>query len=115
MPERDVRAFLVWEPVLDSDRAQPSAQTLDRAADDRVEQFWDPTQRLASTWQPLLKADPRPVIGKASLVTGDVLWDFVAVFPPGVRWTGDAPPLPAFKAAPVADHAAELRSLLARP
>lgn len=112
LPDRDLRAFLVWEPVLDSDRAEPSEVTQRRAADPRVEHFWDPTQRLATVWQPLLKADSRPLLGKASLVTGDVLWDFVGIFPPGVRWTGEAPPLPVFKAAPVAAYEAELLTAL---
>ena len=96
--------------MLDSDRSEPSLETQARAPGDRAEQFWDPTQRLATAWKPVLKADPRPVLGKASLVTGDVLWDFVAVFPPGVRWTESAPPLAAFRAAPVARHQAELRA-----
>ena len=74
--------------------------------------FWDPTQRLASVWQPFLKTDAAPLLGKASLVQGDVLWDFVAVFPPGAQWTGVAPPAPIFKAAPVADFGAELRVAL---
>ena len=107
-----MRAFLVWEPVLDSDRAAPSGETQARAGDPRIAQFWDPTQRLAQLWQPVLKADRRPRLGKASLVTGDVLWDFVGVFPPGVRWSGEAPPLPGFQAAPVADFTNELRAAL---
>jgi len=106
-----VRAFLAWEPVLDSDGI-PSSETLGRAPDPRIRQFWDPTQRLASFWQPVLKADPQPVLGKASLVSGDVLWDFVGVFAPEARWTAEAPPVPVFKAAPVADHEAELRKAL---
>jgi hypothetical protein len=67
---------------------------------------------LAALWQPALKADPQPLLGNASLVTGDVLWDFVGVFPPGVEWTAEAPPVPVFKAAPVADHEAALRKAL---
>lgn len=112
MPEREVAAFLVWEAVMDTDREAPSAETQARAPDDRVRQYWDPTQRLASAWQPLLKTEAKPVLGKASLVTGDVLWDFVAVFPAGVSWSGAAPVGTVLRAAPVADFAEDLRRAL---
>jgi hypothetical protein len=111
-PDVAVRAFLVWQPVLDTDRDPPSDQAQARATDDRARHFWDPTQRLASLWQPVLKQDKTPLLGKAKLVTGDVLWDFVAVFPPGAQWTATTPPPPVFKAAPVADFGAELARAL---
>jgi len=113
LPAQSLQAFLVWETVLETDRDMPSSGSQARAADPRVQQFWDPTQRLASIWQPVLKQDPAPLLGKASLVQGDVLWDFVAVFAPGAHWTAAAPPPPIFKAAPVADFGAELRQALA--
>ena len=107
LPQRDIKAFLVWEPVLDSDTEAPSLETMARAADPRVRHFWDPKLLLATFWQPILRAETTPVLGKASLVQGRILWDFVAVFPPGVRWEATMPS-PAFKAAPVTAHESEL-------
>ena len=107
LPQRDVKAFLGWEPVLDSDTAAPSAETMARAADPRVRHFWDPKLLLATFWQPILLAETTPVLGKTSLVQGPILWDFVAVFPPGVRWEATLPS-PVFKAAPVTAHESQL-------
>jgi len=107
LPQRDVKAFLIWEPVMSTDTEGPSAETLARASDPRVRHFWDPQLRLASYWQPILKAERSPTLGKQTLVTGKVLWDFVAVYPPGVQWEAQIP-APTFKAAPVTAHQAQL-------
>lgn len=104
---------MVWEPVLSSDHALPTNAVLARAADKRVAQFWDKQTALSQALSPVLKADNGPVVGKDSLVTGKIVWDFVGVYPAGVRWEGAAPPAPVFKAAPVAQFLPELRQHLA--
>lgn len=111
LPQRDVRVFLVWVPVMDSDTGPPDAATRARASDSRVRHYWDARKQLAALWQPALKSETTPVLGKASLVTGKNLWDVVTVFPPGARWDTH-PPAPVLKAAPVADHLAALLAQL---
>jgi hypothetical protein len=54
-----------------------------RIPDARVTQFWDPRRSLSQ-----------------AIRRGRVVWDYVAIFPAGVRW-GDAFPAPQFSGAPV--------------
>ena len=110
LPQRDVRVFVVWVPVMSSDTGPPDEESRTRLSDSRVRQYWDERKQLAALWQPVLKAETSPVLGKESLVTGQNLWDVVTVFPAGATWDAH-PPAPLLKAAPVADHA---DALLAR-
>lgn len=94
----------MWQPVLKTDRESP-----DGAARARVtaHQYWDPSLVVATAAQPVLKRDLSNFRGVAKLVTGPVLWDYVAIYPPGVRWD-DEFPRPAQSSAPVADTIADL-------
>ena len=78
--------FVVWEPVLATDLGAPSTATLRRASDTRVSQYWD-KEHLVSR---LLGEHDR----------SSVVWDYVAVYPPGKLWT-DAPPESALSGNPV--------------
>jgi hypothetical protein len=78
-----VRVFVVWEPVLVTDWHAPGAGAVGRIPDARVTQFWD-ARRLLSQ----------------AIRRGPVVWDYVAVFPPGVRWS-DGYPTARFSGAPV--------------
>ncbi|MDX2153355.1 MAG: hypothetical protein SFV54_21605 [Bryobacteraceae bacterium] len=111
VPQRDVRVFVVWEPVLDSDTGPPDAKAQARVRDGRAEHFWDGKLRLSESARQTMLKDPAPVVGKESLVTGEIVWDFVGVFPPGVRWSG-AFPAPSFKGAPVVDVIPALRTAI---
>lgn len=111
IPDEKLRVLAVWEPVLTTDYEAPGTAVLARASDTRVEQFWDPGTLLSKRMQPVLKADPRPVVGKESLVTGKIVWDYVGLYPPGVRWS-DPPPVPEFKGAPVVKIIGALRDQL---
>jgi len=81
--EPNVRVFVVWEPVLFTDWHAPGAGAVGRLPDARVTQFWDPRRSLSQ-----------------AIRRGPVVWDYVAIFPPGVRWL-DAFPAPQFSGAPV--------------
>lgn len=113
MPGQPLRAFLVWEPVIATDRGAPGSAVLARAPDPRVQQFWDADTVLSRTWQPVLRQAAVPVVGKESLVTGKTVWDVVAVCEPGVRWNS-APPVPSFLGGPVVRVGRELRQHLSR-
>lgn len=107
LPQRDVRVFVVWVPILASDTGPPDQEALKRLSDSRVRHYWDPEKRLAAHWQPVLKAESLKVIGKESLVTGPQLWDVAALFGAGARWES-TPPGTTLKIAPVVDHEREL-------
>ena len=99
--------FVVWEPVLSTDWGPPNAAALARIGDPRVEQFWDRPRALSAAIR--AAGDPR-VLGERRL-KGDIVWDYVAVFPPGVRWDGRYP-LPEYAGAPVLDIIDEARPFL---
>jgi hypothetical protein len=96
---RDVRAWIVWEPVLKTDLGPPSAATAALAP--KTAQLWDEHRALSGELLRKPWADE----------DDGVVWDYVAVFPPGARW-GDAP---TFRGAPVVQVAERLRATLSRP
>ena len=95
----DVRAWVVWEPIIATDLGPPSEATAARVS--RAVQLWDAHRALSNALRekPWAEAD------------GESVWDYVAVFPPGARW-GDAP---SFHGAPVVRVAESLRAALPRP
>jgi hypothetical protein len=95
----DLRAWVVWEPVIPTDLGPPSEATAARIS--RAAQLWDARRTLSNSLRDKPWAEP----------DGETVWDYVAVFPPGARW-GDAP---SFHGAPVASVAESLRAALPRP
>jgi len=85
---KDIRVFIVWEPVLVTDLAAPSTAALARIPDPRVTQYWDRKRTLSH------------LLGEHSRST--IVWDRIAVYAPGERWQ-DAPPKPAYSDHPVRD------------
>ena len=81
-----IRVFVVWEPVLPTDLGAPSTVTLSRVSDLRASQYWDKGHLISRS---LGERDRRSVI-----------WDYVAVYPPGALWD-KAPPQPLYSHAPV--------------
>ena len=90
--------FVVWEPVLATDWAPPNRSAQARTGDPRVAQFWDRARALSTA---IHAAGDDRVFGQRRL-KGETVWDYVAVFPPGVRWEARFP-VPAYAGAPVLD------------
>jgi len=87
MNGRDVRVFVVWEPVLATDFGAPSTASLARVSDKRAVQYWDRNRALSH------------LMGERDRAS--VVWDYIAVFPPGAVWQEDAPPRSVFSDHPV--------------
>jgi len=85
---RNVRVFVIWEPVLPTDLVAPSTAALARIPDVRAAQYWDRKRELSH----LLGEHNRPT----------VVWDYIAVYGPGTLWQ-DAPPKPVYSDSPVRD------------
>ena len=85
---KDVRVFVVWEPVLATDLAAPSTAALARVPDLRVVQYWDRRRALSH------------LMGEHNRAS--VVWDYIAVYAPGALWQ-DAPPKPVYSDHPVRD------------
>jgi hypothetical protein len=86
---KDIRVFVVWEPVLATDWGPPSTATLRRVTDGRVQQYWDKGRLLS----------------KALGETGrrSVVWDRVLLYGRGVTWSEAAPPKAVVSVGPVVD------------
>ena len=98
-PTRDVRVFVIWEPVLPSDLFAPSTASLNRISDARVSQYWD---------------KPRSVSRSMGETDHDsIVWDIVAVYGRGKLWE-QAPPEPAYSDGAVVDVIEETRTAIRR-
>ncbi|HUQ91569.1 MAG TPA: hypothetical protein VM120_07795 [Bryobacteraceae bacterium] len=90
----------MWERVLPTDWSRPSTAVLSRIADSRSTQFWDSGRLLSQR------------LGEKKGERGSIVWDWIAIYPPGVTW-GANPPQPAYQGRPVEDVAEEFRRSLA--
>jgi hypothetical protein len=99
MSGKDVKVFVVWEPVLPTDLSAPSTAALARIPDLRAAQYWD-RQRVLSH---LLGEHDRP----------SVVWDYIAVYAPGTMWQ-DTPPKPAYSSHPVRYVIADAKDAIQR-
>jgi hypothetical protein len=94
--------FVVWEPVLDSDIRPPRPEDMARVSDRRAVHYWDPNLLMSKALQQEHERNEMTVIGKRSLLEGEVAWDLIAVYPPGARWDAGFP-RPSFLGGPVVD------------
>jgi hypothetical protein len=106
-----VKAFVVWEPVLGTDKGPPGPDVALRD-DPRVHRYWDPG--LALSQRILADLPPRPDCFPGKDDPHPTVWDVAFVFPAGVRWEDKLPP-PAYCGRPVARVAGELKAAVASP
>ena len=100
-----LQVFVIWERVLWTDRLPPSAQVLRIIWDRRAVQAWDPRRRVSA--ESLRAARPHG----AAVEDGEIAWDQVNVYRPGVLWQ-DALPPPEFSGCPVFSSIDSLRARL---
>ena len=103
--------LVVWEPVILTDIAPPTSRVLAKMPDPRVSQFWDRDRLLSREIVKSALADAAHALHDDYSSEGFVVWDFVAVFPPGARW-GPAVPSPDYHGSPVAEVIDEVRRRL---
>jgi len=89
--------FVIWEPVQPTDLGSPSTLTLARLSDLRASQYWD-KEHIVSR-----------LLGEHDIAS--VVWDYVAVYPPGKLWD-QAPPEPAYSSVPVVRAIKETREAI---
>jgi len=110
IPQQKIRILVVWEPILWTDVKAPSGATLARVSDPRAAQFWDPDHAVADALREALSAADGPGIDRGRL-SDEVLWDDIAIYAPGERWT-DRMPAPRSFVGPVYDVIPEVREAL---
>lgn len=94
------RVFVVWEPVLATDDEAPESNALGRLP--LARQYWDPQRLVSAAAQPPILGDRSNFTGKARLIEEETVWDYIALYPPGMRWEREFP-RPERSGAPVAD------------
>ena len=106
-PDPKLGVLVVWEPVIWTDVGPPTTSVMARISDRRVTQFWDPDKILSRTMLETWKRQG----AVPGLAEDTVVWDFVALFDPGVRWN-DGPPASRYHGYPVVDAIDGLRAAL---
>jgi hypothetical protein len=79
-----LRVYVVWVPILESDRGAPDGGTLALIPDKRALHFWDAEGLLPALFPKTLQ-----------LPAGRPAWDVYLVYPQGVEWTAN-PPRPVY-------------------
>ena len=105
---RDLRVFVIWEPVLQTDWGTPSQALTSDVADARAMHFWDRGRRLSALYGGAPKLAALAGVEKVGFRRKDVVWDTALLYPAGVRWGGSATLL----LAPVVKYRAELAAAL---
>lgn len=77
LPGKSVRVLVVWEPVLATDWGAPSTASLHRLSDFRAAQYWDKDRLISKS------------LGEHDRKT--IVWDHIAVYPPGSTWKAKTP------------------------
>jgi len=106
-----LRVLVVWEPVIDSDVGPPSARELARVSDKRATQFWDERRLLSQEMVEAARADAKHPERAERLKDEGIVWDFVAIFPPGARWEARVPE-PDYYFSPVVKGIGDVRTRL---
>ena len=90
----------MWEPVIATDIAPPTTSVLALLHDPRAEQFWDHDRSLSAELVRSALANPERYKIREEIHAGSVIWDTVALFPPGALWDQDVP-VPVYYGEPV--------------
>lgn len=109
LPDRRLRVFVVWEPVLPTDKGPPKASVVSRMKDARIEQYWDPGRLLSGRILAASHTDSVFAIFSGQL---QAAWDLAAVYPPGAMWKGGVP-TPVYCGNPVVESIDSLRARIA--
>jgi hypothetical protein len=114
----EIRAFVIWEPILWTDLGPPSTRRLASISDARVAQYWDPKHLVSNMVTSSAWAKKEGIFTHGEESSGKVVaWDLILLFPPG-SCAGGGLPEPVFHGDPVVTRIMEardhLRSLVRR-
>ncbi len=81
--DEDLRAYIIWMPVLRGDNRAAAATLADNFQDDRVTFFWDAEQYTGNIWRDVLN------------LNRNLAWDIYFLYGQEVKW-GTLPSNPDF-------------------
>lgn len=105
-----IEVLVVWEPVLWTDLGPPTSRVLAKTSDARVTQFWDEDRVLSEFMIKAATQDPSLFQPGYALQPDEIVWDVVAIFPPGASW--DTLPKPSYYGGPVVEVLDRVRAAL---
>jgi hypothetical protein len=82
VPDKNVRAYIVWLPMLESDNREQAERRSAEFADERLSYFWDGDQLTGAVWEQVLDLSC-------------MAWDIYVIYGEDARWEQD-PPVPEF-------------------
>jgi hypothetical protein len=91
VPAADLRAYVVWLPVMPSDDLAAAARAAAAVTDPRAAQFWDGDRALGAALGRALRFPARAAGQEHGLA-----WDVYLLYPRGARWPPEGVPRPAF-------------------
>ena len=89
-PDADVRVFVVWEPVLETDWTRPGDSITSLVGDARARHFWDVKRRLSGMYGGAANLPALAATESVKFRMKDVVWDAALVYPAGVKWGAKA-------------------------
>ena len=108
-----ITVLIVWEPVVWTDLSAPTTSVMSLVFDTRAAQFWDEHRSLSEFMVRSAIDDPSLMAPGESIYPDTIVWDFIAIFPPGAIW--DSLPRPVYYGGPVVDVLDEVQSRLTAP
>lgn len=101
---KNVRVYVVWEPILPTDWQEPTSPILGRIADSRASQYWDKDHLVAKSIRQHVPANEPDCCDNDG-----VLWDIIALYPKGANLATR----PVFISGPVVKAAASAKARVA--
>jgi hypothetical protein len=89
-PAANVRALIVWEPVLATDWGTPGKGLTSTIPDRRATHFWDRERKLSQLLGGREKVETVARRQRIGFRMRDVIWDAALVYPPHSRWGAPA-------------------------
>jgi len=104
----DLRVFVIWEPVLETDWGTPSQALTGYVADPRVMHFWDRDRRLSSAYGGVQNLPALATMERVGFRMKEIVWDTALLYSPSAAWGRPAELL----LAPVFQYRADLAAAL---
>jgi hypothetical protein len=105
---KDLRVFVIWEPVLMTDWGTPSPSLTSYVPDARALHYWDRGRRLSAMFGGAAKLPSLARMEQVGFRMKDVVWDTALLYPAGTEWGQPAKLL----LAPVIEYQDELTAAL---
>lgn len=106
-----VSLVVIWEPVIISDRHPPGRSVTQPIATLTAQRFWDGDLLASKSVVRTALKHPERLPEGMHVDESFIVWDVVALWPPGARWENDMP-LPEWFGSTVVDAEAELATRL---